>query len=116
VRRLTAVAVALTAALGACTSSPTPHPAQGDLAALDTHTPAPDGTGQSAEKGPDLDDDGVPDCEQFGGLWDQADARCLGGTASSVGDADVADGDAPDGDAPDGDAPDAPAADVTAAD
>lgn len=100
-RRLAVVAVALAVILGACTSSPTPHPGQEDLVRYDTYTATPDGSGQTAEKGPDLDSDGVPDCEQVGGLWDQADGRCLGGGTTHLGDADAGDADADDGDAPD---------------
>jgi len=95
-----ALIVTAAALLWACTSNPTPHPGQPD-GTLDGYGGRDTAT-TSADKGPDLDRDGVPDCEQYGGFWDQTDSLCVGGTPSGV-DADVVDGDAPDG----GDAGDA---------
>ncbi|TNF31520.1 MAG: hypothetical protein EP329_12230 [Deltaproteobacteria bacterium] len=100
------------AALVGCVSNPTPHPGQPD-GLTDTYT-APD-TGRTnggGEKGPDLDLDGVPDCEQYGGYWDQGDSVCVGGLPTGEVDADVIDGDAPDGDVGDDAVDDAEAGDA----
>ncbi len=72
---------ALAAALsfGGCVSNPTPHPGTGGQLSDGADTAAP-----PDDKGPDRDDDGVPDCEQNGGFW--LDGACNGQTGT-VGDA-----------------------------
>jgi hypothetical protein len=74
VRVVAAVLLALTAP--GCTSNPTPHPGNGGTA---NYADAVDGrlTGEPTAQ-PDRDNDGVGDCEQAGGVWNNGE--CDGAT------------------------------------
>ena len=71
-----------------CVSNPTPHPG-----VADTHVGAADANWAGA--GPDKDNDGVPDCDEAGGVWTGSGCDLA---EQPVGTADVAYDDGESGD------------------
>jgi len=97
-------------AAAGCVSNPTPHPGVED-AATGEHGGGPDVGTPVSDKGPDSNNDGVPDCEAAGGLWDATAGYCRGGAEPTdgpdgglSGGGDGQDGAADGGDGEDGDA------------